>query len=133
VVSVAEKKILIIEDDKDALYAMGIRLKAHGYTVAVAMDAISAIGMANKEKPDLILLDLGLPGGDGYLVMQRVRRNYPSLLMVPIIVVSARDPVANERRAMQAGAHAFLQKPVENADLLAAIENALSKSAVHEK
>ena len=129
----AEKKILIIEDDKDALYAMGIRLKAHGYAVVAAMDAISAIGMANKEKPDLILLDLGLPGGDGYLVMQRLRRNYPSLLMVPIIVVSARDPVANERRALGVGAHAFLQKPVENADLLAAIENALSKAAAQEK
>jgi len=130
---VTQKKILIVEDDKDALYAMGIRLKAHGYSVVAAMDAITAISMANKEKPDLIILDLGLPGGDGYLVMQRVRRNYPSLLMVPIIVVSARDPVTNERRALEAGAHTFLQKPVENTELLAAIENAMSKSATQEK
>ena len=129
----AEKKILIIEDDKDALYAIGIRLKAHGYTVVATTDAISAISMAQKEKPDLIILDLGLPGGDGYMVMQRVRRNSPSLLLVPIIVVSARDPVANERRALEGGAHAFLQKPVENAVFLAAIENALSKSVAQEK
>jgi two-component system, OmpR family, KDP operon response regulator KdpE len=128
----AEQKILIVEDDKDTLRAMAVRLKAQKYSVVIATDAISAISTARKEKPDLIVLDLGLPGGDGFVVMQRLRTNY-DLLLIPIIVVSARDPVANERRALEGGAHAFLQKPVENAVFLAAIENALSKSAAQEK
>jgi CheY-like chemotaxis protein len=59
--------------------------------------------------------------------MQRLKANY-DLLLVPIIVVSARDPLLNEERPLEAGAEAFLQKPVDNAELLAAIERALSKS-----
>ena len=121
----SDKKILIVEDDKEMLHAMGIRLKAQGYSLAIATDAISAISTARKEKPDLIILDLGLPGGDGFLVIQRLRSNY-DLLLVPIIVVSARDPVANERRALDAGAQAFLHKPFENTQFLAAIESAMS-------
>jgi DNA-binding response OmpR family regulator len=122
------KKIMIVEDDKDTVRALGVRLKSQGYNLVVATDAISAISTARKEKPDLIVLDLGLPGGDGFVVMQRLRSNY-ELMMVPIIVVSARDPFLNEERALEAGAEAFLQKPVKDADFSAAIEKALSKSA----
>ena len=120
------KKIMLVEDDKDTVRAMGVRLKSRGYNLVVATDAISAISMARKEKPDLIVLDLGLPGGDGFTVMQRIKSNY-DLMLVPIIVVSARDPLVNEERALAAGAEAFLQKPVENAEFLALIERALSK------
>lgn len=121
------KKILLVEDDKDTVRAVAIRLKSQGYDLIVAADAIAAVSTARKEKPDLIILDLGLPGGDGFTVIQRVKSNY-DLMLVPIIVVSARDPLLNEARALEAGAEAFLQKPVENADLLATVERALSKS-----
>lgn len=120
------KKIMLVEDDKDTVRAMGIRLKSQGYSLVVAADAISAISTARKEKPDLIVLDLGLPGGDGFVVMQRLKSNY-DLMLVPIIVVSARDPLMNEERALAAGAEAFRQKPVDNAEFLKAIEGALSK------
>ncbi len=120
------KKIMLVEDDKDTVRAMGVRLKSQGYNLVVATDAISAISTARKEKPDLIVLDLGLPGGDGFVVMQRLKSNY-ELMLVPIIVVSARDPLMNEERALAAGAEAFLQKPVDNAEFLVAIEGALSK------
>ncbi len=122
------KKIMIVEDDKDTVRALDVRLKSKGYNLVVAADAISAISAARKEKPDLIALDLGLPGGDGFVVMQRIRSNY-ELMMIPIIVVSARDPFLNEERAVEAGAETLLQKPVQDANLLAAIEKALSKSA----
>ena len=121
------KKILLVEDDKNAVRAIAIRLKSQGYGIAVAPDAIAAISTARKEKPDLIILDLGLPGGDGFAVMERLKSNC-DLMLVPIIVVSARDPMMNEARALEAGAEAFLQKPVDNAELLAALERALSKS-----
>lgn len=122
----AGKKIMLVEDDKDTIRAMGVRLKSQGYNLVVATDAISAISTARKEKPDLIVLDLGLPGGDGFVVMQRLKSIY-DLMLVPIIVVSARDPLMNEERALAEGAEVFLQKPVDNADFLKAIEGALSK------
>ena len=59
----ANKRILLIEDDKDSVLAMAVRLKGQGYDLAVAHDAVSAVATARKEKPDLIVLDLGLPGG----------------------------------------------------------------------
>lgn len=121
------KKILLVEDDKDTVRAMVVRLRSQGYNLAVATDAISAISTARKEKPDLIVLDLGMPGGDGFVVMQRLKSIY-DLMLVPILVVSARDPLMNEERALAEGAEAFLQKPVDNAELLKAIEGALSKA-----
>jgi DNA-binding response OmpR family regulator len=85
-----------------------------------------ALSIAKKEAPDLILLDLGLPGGDGFLVLERLK-NIASLACTPVIVVSARDPKANEKRALDAGAEAFFQKPVDNAQLMSAIHTALMK------
>ena len=63
------KKILIIDDDQPLLLGLSARLKANGYGVVSAMDGISAIAVARKEAPDLIILDLGLPAGDGFLVL----------------------------------------------------------------
>jgi DNA-binding response OmpR family regulator len=120
------KKIMLVEDDKDTVRAMAVRLKSQGYNLVVATDAISAISMARRENPDLIVLDLGLPGGDGFVVMERLKSNF-ALMLVPIIVVSARDPLMNEERALAAGAEAFLQKPVDNTEFLKAIEETLAK------
>lgn len=118
--------ILLIEDDQDTARAMAVRLKAKGYQLAVASDAIAAISIARKEKPDLIVLDLGLPGGDGFTVMQRLKANY-DLMLIPIIVVSARDPLTNEQRALEAGAELFFQKPIDNDEFFAAVQKALFK------
>jgi DNA-binding response OmpR family regulator len=124
----ADKKVLLVEDDKDNVMAMAVRLKSFGYELVVAHDAIAAISAARKEKPDVIVLDLGLPGGDGFVVIQRLKTNM-ELMLIPIIVVSARDPLANEARALAAGAEAFLQKPVDNNEFLEAIQTALARQA----
>src|SRR5690349_10071216 len=120
-------KILLIEDDKDTVRAMAVRFKAKGYQFVVANDAISAISIARKEKPDLIVLDLGLPAGDGFTVMQRLKANY-DLMLVPVIVVSARDPLVNQQRALEAGAELFFQKPIDNDEFFGAVQKALLKS-----
>jgi CheY-like chemotaxis protein len=117
------KKILVVDDDKDQLLALAITLKAKGYVVVSAMDAVSAISMARKERPDLVLLDLGLPAGDGFVVMERLKNLIP-LATIPVVIVTARD-LACEPRALSAGATAFLQKPVENDLLLATVQRAL--------
>jgi DNA-binding response OmpR family regulator len=122
------KKILIVDDDPDVRHGMHIRLKANHYDTFFAADALSSVMEARKQEPDLIILDLGLPAGDGFVVMERLKKN-PSLALIPIIVVSARDARANRERAIKAGAVAFLQKPVDNAELLAVIRRALGEPA----
>ncbi len=122
----ANKKILIVDDDPDLRQAMHIRLKANHYDTFFAADALSAVSEARKHQPDLIILDLGLPAGDGFVVLDRLRAN-TYLSVIPIIVVSARDAHANQARALNAGARAFLQKPVDNAELMAVIHQALGE------
>jgi DNA-binding response OmpR family regulator len=126
------KKILIVEDDPDLLQSMHIRLRAHHYETFSAGDAISCMAEARKNVPDLILLDLGLPAGDGFVLMERFKQ-VPALASVPVIVVTARDFRANQKRSAQAGAVAFMQKPVDNAELLAAIRQALGEQTVSEE
>ena len=126
------KKILIIEDDADVQLGYHIRLKANNYDTLFASDAPASLSEARKHQPDLIILDLGLPGGDGFVVMERLKTN-PHLAVIPIIVVSARDPYSNRERALKAGAKAFLQKPVDNGELLAVIRQALGEPAQPEE
>lgn len=121
------KKILIIDDDPDLLLGLTARLKANDYGVICALDAISAIAVARKEAPDLVILDLGLPAGDGFLVLERMK-GLPDLVATPVIVLSARDPDGNEKRALDAGAVAFFQKPPDNHEFLTAIRQALGES-----
>ncbi len=118
------RKILIVEDDADLRRGLQIRLKSNGYTIAIAADAVAAIATAQRERPDLVLLDLGLPAGDGFLVMERLQAMLP-LADVPVIVLTGRAPEGNLERARQLGAKAFLQKPVDNDMLAAAVKMAL--------
>lgn len=119
-----KKKILIVEDDQDMRRALNVRLRANNYDTAFASDAIEALSIARKEQPDLLLLDLGLPGGDGFMVMDRMK-DIASLSSLPVIVVSARDPEGNKVRALSAGAEAFFQKPVDNEQLITTIRRTL--------
>ena len=121
------RKVLIVDDDKDLLRALNVRLSANGYNVVFATDAISAVGTARKEQPDLIILDVGLPGGDGFMVMERIAFLGP-LATIPIIIHTSRDSLTNKERALNAGAQAFLQKPVDNDVLLATIRKALGEN-----
>jgi len=126
------KKILIVDDDPDVRHGMQVRLKANHYDTFFAVDALSSMVEARKHEPDLMILDLGLPAGDGFVVMERFKI-IPALAVIPIIVVSARDARANKGRAIKAGAKAFLQKPVDTAELLAVIRQALGEPAPPEK
>jgi len=123
-----KKKILVIDDDQDLALGLKVRLRANSYATVFATDAISAISQAVKENPDLILLDLGLPGGDGFVVMERLD-NIESLSSVPVIVMSARDPQGHRDRALGAGAKAYIQKPVDNDELLATIRKVLGETS----
>src|SRR5580698_2964719 len=111
------QKILVIDDDSDLVRALRLRLRANDFEVSTAGDGYSAVATAQKERPDLIVLDLGLPVGDGFVVLDRLQKS-DALSGVPVIVLSARDPENNETRALKAGATAFFQKPADNEELM---------------
>ncbi len=123
----ASQKILIVDDDPDLRQALRLRLRANHYETVNAGDGYSAIAQAYKEQPNLIILDLGLPAGDGFVVLDRLQKD-DKLSNIPVVVLTARDPQSNERRALEAGAAAFFQKPADNAELLGVIRATLSQA-----
>ena len=120
----SKHKILVVDDDPDLVRALRLRLRANDYEIATACDGYSAIASAQKERPSLIVLDLGLPAGDGFTVLDRLQ-NSDALSAIPVIVLSARDPQSNEDRALKAGAAAFFQKPADNNELMELIRATL--------
>lgn len=117
-------KIMVVDDDPDLRQALSLRLRANNFDTVNVCDGYSAISMAQKEKPHLIILDLGLPAGDGYSVLKNLQQ-YPALSVIPVIVLTARDPEGNEKRTLEGGAVAFFQKPADNEELLAVIRASL--------
>ena len=117
-------KIMVVDDDPDLRQALSLRLRANNFDTVNVCDGYSAIAMAQKEKPHLIILDLGLPAGDGFAVLKNLQQ-YPALSVIPVIVLSARDPEANEKRTLESGAVAFFQKPADNEELLGVIRASL--------
>jgi CheY-like chemotaxis protein len=126
-------KILIVDDDPDIRLGYQVLLTAHHYDTFFAFDALSTLTEAGTNKPDLIILDLGLAAvprsehamlqpesGGGFLVMERLAAD-TNLALIPVIVVSGLDPSANRGRAIRAGAMAFVQKPWDQDKLLAMI------------
>jgi DNA-binding response OmpR family regulator len=117
-------KIMVVDDDPDLRQALSLRLRANNFDTVNVCDGYSAIAMAQKEHPHLIILDLGLPAGDGFSVLKNLQ-DYPALAVIPVIVLTARDPEGNEKRTLESGAIAFFQKPADNEELLGVIRASL--------
>lgn len=118
------KNILIVEDDADMRRLVDICVHDDGHETVFAVDGASAIGVARSTQPDLIVLDIGLPAGDGFTVMDRLNA-MPMLARVPVIVLSGRDAAGDEAQALAAGAKAFLRKPLNRAEFVAAVREVL--------
>jgi two-component system KDP operon response regulator KdpE len=127
----SQKKILIVDDDPEVRLSLQVRLKVNNYDVFFAVDGVASIAEARKHMPDLIILDLGLPAGDGFSVLERLKAN-DSLSMIPVIVISGRVRIPNREWALKAGAIAFLQKPVDNSRLLTVIRHVLGEKVLTE-
>ena len=91
----AMKSVLLVDDDNTILLGTGVRLKAMGYRVYTAKDAVSAISAVRKNEPDVVVLDISLPAGDGFLVADRLQ-NLVGSAATPIIFIAA-----SENRALQ--------------------------------
>ena len=120
-------QILIIDDDPEFRLLISTQLRSRNIAVAGAADAIQAINMARGKRPDVILLDIELPGGDGFLVLERLKAN-KLLSTIPVIIVTVLDLKVVEEKALRAGAASSLQKPVNIDGLLAVIEEVMRNS-----
>lgn len=117
-------RVLIVDDDRAFARALEIGLTAHGYSVTVAHDGAEGIVVATRERPEVVLLDLGLPGYDGMEVLETLR----TWSEVPVIVLSARHTSAAKVAALDAGADDYLTKPFGIDELLARIRAAVRRA-----
>jgi two-component system KDP operon response regulator KdpE len=121
----AGTKILICDDDASLLQALTISLAARGYEVAVARSGEEGLDLAAHRHPDVVLLDLGLPGIDGVDVVRGIR----GWSMVPIVVLSARHQSLSKVEALDAGADDYVTKPFGMDELLARLRSVLRRTA----
>jgi CheY-like chemotaxis protein len=119
------KSVLLVDDDNTILLSIGVRLKRMGYTVYTAKDAVSAVSAVVKNGPDVVVLDVSLPAGDGFLVAGRLQKLVSCGATPIIFITSSENPVLRER-AMLMGAAAFFTKPFDATALADAVESALS-------
>ena len=120
-----KKKILVVDDEQDLAQGLKIRLKANGYDVFLAVNSVQGFTMANKERPDLIILDIMLPGGGGFAVAERLKLS-ANTCEIPVIFLTGIS--GGEERACKAGAYAYLMKPYRPPVLLDEIKKALEIS-----
>jgi CheY-like chemotaxis protein len=117
-------KILIVEDDRRIAMDLTLRLQKAGQEVIQASDAMSGMTATTQHQPDLILIDINLPGGSGLIMAQSIQSVVPKL--TPIIFLTASQQPGLRQKALALGAAGFLEKPYSSADLIAAIQDALS-------
>lgn len=114
-------KILIVDDEPQIQRFLRAGLPPHGYECVEAGTAAEAMKLFARERPDAVILDLGLPDQDGFTVIQRIRAG----ALTPIVILSARNDVEGKVRALELGADDFVTKPFDMAELLARLKAAL--------
>ncbi len=122
----SKKKILVADDEPDIVRGLMLRLTAAGYEVSTARDGLEATRKAIAEQPDLILLDIGMPAGNGHVVVERLR-NISQTCNIPIIYLTARCAPQDYHQARAGGVAKYITKPFDPAILLAAVEQEIDK------
>ncbi len=120
------EKILVVEDDLTLQETLVYNLKHQGYTVVTAADGNAAVVMAKTENPDLIMLDIMLPGMDGFEVCRIIRKD----LTTPILMLTARDDEIDRVVGLEVGADDYLTKPFSMRELIARVKALLRRSRI---
>lgn len=121
-------KILCVEDNEDNLYMLQRRLTRAGFEVKIAMNGAQGVDWAKTLLPDLIVMDLNLPGLDGFEATRQLK-GQPETKHIPIIVLSAHDREKNREKALAAGCDEFETKPTDFEELIRKIRSLLGQSA----
>ena len=124
-------KLLVVDDTPQNVKLLADLLEYHGYQVIRASNGTEALEAMEKEKPDLVLLDVMLPDIDGYRVCKRIREN-PATRLTPVVMVTALDAKDERVSGIEAGADDFLSKPVNTAELLARVRSLLRIKQLHD-
>ena len=123
-----KKKILIVDDERDIVKAVMIRLQGAGYEVVTAFDGAQGVFMAHKEKPDLIILDIRMPAGNGFSVAQKLKNSIQTFT-IPVIFLTGSPDKDAEEKAMALGARFYIKKPYDPEELLDAIKRAMEEDS----
>lgn len=119
------KKILVVDDNRDAILILTATLKREGYPVMIATNGLEAIEKGLEENPALILLDLMLPKMDGLEVCKVIKAN-PKTSQIPILILTAKKDAESRKRSLELGASEYLLKPIIPADLIRHVRKYLS-------
>ncbi len=119
-------KILIVDDDVDALKLVGLMLERQGHQIIAANNGMQALEKAATQTPDLIILDVMMPDMDGYQVTRRLRQN-PTTQATPILMFTAKSGVADKIAGFQAGVDEYLTKPIHPAELVTRVQVMLQR------
>lgn len=119
-----KKKILIVDDDQELVRILSVNLMAEGFDVCAAFDGVSAVMRAHRERPDLIILDVLMPAGNGLNVVEKLRASTKTF-SIPIMFLSALPRDELKEKADQAGVIHFLTKPFDLDILLGMVKNLL--------
>ncbi len=114
------KKILIIDDEPDFIDMIQMRLEANGYDVVSAPDGIQGLEAAEEEKPNLILLDVMMPGWDGYETLRQLRKS-PDARNIPVVMLTAKGESKSIFHAQDLGSADYLIKPCDAQELLSTV------------
>jgi len=122
-------RLLVVEDDRDLTHALPLEFSHAGYDVRTVADGPAALQVAGEWRPELVLLDLGLPSLDGLEVCQRLRAS----TRAPIVILTARDAITDRVRGLDAGADDYVIKPFSLDELLARVRSALRRAWLREE
>jgi len=123
-----KKTVLVVDDELGALTLIGIMLERGGFNVLKAKDAQAALATLDQQTPDLIILDVMMPGVNG-IELCRVIRARAETAKTPIVILSARGDAESVMHGMEAGANDYLPKPILHHDLVAKVRAILAQSA----
>ena len=122
------RKILIADDNPDIVKAIDIRLRAAGYQVISAFDSIQAVRKAHRESPDAIILDIMMPAGDGFSVLDKLALSSDTIVL-PVIVLTASPRFDIEDKLKARGVRFFLRKPYDPDELLKCVKKCLGEDS----
>jgi len=121
-------KVLVVDDEPEIVKAVGMRLRARGFEVLSAMDGVQATALACSALPDVIILDIGMPAGNGHIVASRLKEN-PKTASIPVIFLTARTSLRDYRHAVKEGVRKYITKPYDPEMLADAVEDLLPQPA----